>query len=358
MTPRERLLRTLAHEEPDRVPLHPQCGDEILDRMIRSTDLPPEVQDRFLRGDVDAVTFKGRIDDPIFQRYHPNTPPQAWIDDWGSGTLRHRDSGEFLLTRELYHPLAGMERPEDLDDYPFPDMTEPWRSQDIAAAVGASHAAHRPVIGQMSQTLIETCYQMRGMEELFCDLYDRPDFVERLFNRITEQRCIQARFFAESGVDVLRIGDDIATQEDVLVSPQVYRQLLKPRHAKIIAAAREVRPDIPVLYHSDGNIARFIPDMIEIGITAINPIQPEAIDPAWVKKTYGQYLTIWGAVATQRVIAFGDEADVDAEVRRRMATLAPGGGYVAGFINVAWSPRARRNVLHYMRRLHEYAVYR
>ena len=85
--------------------------------------------------------------------------------------------------------------------------------------------------------------------------------------------------FAEVGVNVLRIGDDLASQQNLLVGLDIYRQWIKPCHAKVIAAAREIQPEIPVLYHSDGNIEELIPELIEIGVTAINPIQPECIDP-------------------------------------------------------------------------------
>lgn len=136
----------------------------------------------------------------------------------------------------------------------------------------------------------------------------------------------------------------------------MYREWVKPRDAQVIEAARRVRPGIPVLYHSDGNIEALIPDFIGVGVTALNPVRPEAMDPAKVQAEYGDRLTIRGAASTQRTIAFGGEADVDAEVKERLERSAPGGGYVVGFINVTPSPRARRNVLRYMMRIHEFGV--
>jgi len=357
MTPRERLLTTLAHRRPDRVPLHFVCGDPALRAMIDAAGLPPDVRRRFLVGDVDTVAFSARRDLAVFARYHRDTPPAATVEDFGAAALRHRDSGTNLLTYQVYYPLAGVTDPAALADYPWPDFAEPDRRTHLPAAIQAAHDAGRAVIGQMSQTLVEMAYRLVPMERLFTDLAERPAFVERLFETIAAVRREQARRFAELGVDVLRIGDDLATQRGLMISPETYRRWVKPHHAAVVAAARAVRADLPVLYHSDGNIEQLIPELIDIGVTAVNPVQPECIDPAEVKRRWGDRLTIWGAVSTQRTLAAGSEADVDAEVTERMATLAPGGGYVVNFINVAWSPLARANVLRYLRAVQEQGVY-
>jgi uroporphyrinogen decarboxylase len=293
----------------------------------------------------------------VFAPYHLTTPKEATIDDWGIGRLRHQASGIYLLTQYIYHPLKDMVDVEQLENYPWPDMTEPLRFSHLKAEVEKSHAVGRPVIGQMSQTIVELAYGLRPMEQLFIDFYENPRLVQKLFEKITELRCHQARLFAEAGVDVLRIGDDLATQRNLLVGLDTYRQWIKPCHTKVIAAAREVRVDIPILYHSDGNIERLIEELIEIGVNAINPVQPECLDPAMVKKQWGNQITIWGAASTQRTIAFGTSIDVDAEIAARMEQIAPSGGYVLDFINVAWSPKARENLLRYLIGIQENGVY-
>ncbi len=357
MTPRERLITTLSHQEPDRVPINFHCGDAGLRKMIESADIAPEVKQRFIHGDVDILRFRGRKNDPVFSPYHLGTPGAATINDWGVGSLRHKASGTYLLTQYIYHPLKDVVDTEELQDYPWPDIMESDRWQHLRSEVHKSRATGRLTIGQMSQTIVELAYGLRPMEQLFIDFYENPRFVQKLFEKITEIRCFQARTFAEVGVDVLRIGDDLATQQNLLVGLDIYRQWIKPCHAKVIAAAREIQPEIPVLYHSDGNIEELIPELIEIGVTAINPIQPECIDPIMVKKRWGNKITIWGGVSTQRTIAFGTQADVDAEVAARMECVAPGGGYVVDFINTAWSPRARKNVFRYLDRIQEMGVY-
>ena len=357
MTPRERLIRTLSHQEPDRVPLNFHGGDAGLRNMIKGADFAPEIKHRFLNGDMDILRFRERKNARVFAPYHWKTPKEAAIDDWGVGRLRHKASGTYLLTQYIYHPLKSMADAAELEDYPWPDMAESVRWRHLKVEVEKSHAAGRPAIGQMSQTIVELAYGLRPMEQLFIDFYENPRFVQRLFEKITKIRCYQARTFAEVGVDVLRIGDDLATQQNLLVGLDIYRHWIKPCHAKVIAAARAVQPDIPVLYHSDGNIEKLIPELMEIGVTAINPVQPECIDPAMVKRRWGAQITIWGGTSTQRTIAFGTQTSVDAEVDARMKQIAPSGGYVVDFINVAWSPRARENLLRYLVRIQERGVY-
>ncbi len=357
MEPRERILSALAHVEPDRVPLEFQAHDPALRRAISEADVPTQVRERFLRGDVDILRCQERRNDPAFRSWHVDTPSEAIIDDWGRASLRHADSGESLLTRRLFYPLAKVHTPEGLAAYPWPDMTAHWRWRGLADAVRASHACGRATIGQMSQTLVELCYELRSMEQLFVDFRENPAIVERLFDIITDIRCVQARRLAEAGVDILRIGDDLATQQALLISPAMYRQWVKPRHRAVIDAARAVSPRVHFLYHSDGNIEELIPDLIDIGVTAVNPVQPECIEPAMVKRRWGDRVTIWGASSTQQTLAFGQREDVVTEVEQRMRTIAPGGGYVVNFVNVVWSPRSRRNLLDYLTAVQEIGVY-
>jgi len=357
MTPRARLLKTLAHEEPDRVPLHFRPGDPWLRQMIKDADLPPEVRDRFLVGDVDTLMFAQRGKPELFAAYHRDTPPAAAIDDWGIGELRHADSGETLLTKQVFYPFRGVHDPSVLVGYPWPDVTDPGRWNHLEGAVTECHRRGRPAIGQMSQTVAETAYGLCPPDQLFVDMYEHPEFVDALFQQILEIRCFQARTFAQAGVDVLRIGDDLATQRGLMISLGSYRRWFKPGHGAVIRAAREIRPDIPVLYHSDGDITDLLPDLVEIGVTAVNPVQPECMDPVEVKQRWAGKLTVWGAVGTQRPLAFGTEKEIDDEVGRLIARLAPRGGYVVNFINVAWSPRVRQNVLRYLLAVHERGVY-
>ncbi len=131
-------------------------------------------------------------------------------------------------------------------------------------------------------------------------------------------------------MDVLILGDDVSMQTGMLMSPAAWRKWFKGRLRSIIAEARSVKPHLPVFYHSDGNPAAIIPDLIEIGVTVLNPVQPECIDPLAVKQQYGDRLALWGTIGTQTTMPFGTPAEVRAEVRKRIETVGADGGLILG----------------------------
>jgi uroporphyrinogen decarboxylase len=151
---------------------------------------------------------------------------------------------------------------------------------------------------------------------------------EALLNEVVSRSVFMARRLAEAGVDFIYTGDDVGTERAMLISPATWRRFLKPRLARVIAAARAVRPDIPVFYHSDGYCEPIIPELIEIGVTILNPVQPECMDPAELKRRFGDRLAFWGTVGTQTTMPFGTPDDVRREVRHRFETVGLGGGLV------------------------------
>jgi uroporphyrinogen decarboxylase len=210
----------------------------------------------------------------------------------------------------------------------------------------------------MSQTILETAYEMRGIEQLMIDFHDRPDYVECLFEKIAQQRLVQARYFVEAGVDILRIGDDIATQQSLLVSPQLYRDRIRPFHELIVALVKERDPGIQVLYHSDGNLTALLPQLIDIGVTAINPVQPECMDLVQIKREFGKHLTLWGCMPTQSVFPYGSREDVEQHIRFLMESVAPGGGLVVNFINTILTERVLDNLDFFNAAFYEMGRYR
>jgi len=231
-----------------------------------------------------------------------------------------------------------------LKGYPFPDLAGSGADRDLEVKVSALKKDGYTVLGQMSQTILETSYNMRGLGQLMIDFYERSSYVDFLFEKIAEQRRFQARRFAEAGVDVLRIGDDIATQKSLLVSPELYRERIKPLHASIIAEARAVNPRIQVKYHSDGRLTPLLPDLIEIGVTIINPVQPECMDLAEIKRDFGNALTLWGCMPVQSVFAHGSRDDVLRHIEFLMEVVAPNGGFVAKFTNFLITEKSLENL--------------
>jgi uroporphyrinogen decarboxylase len=246
---------------------------------------------------------------------------------------------------------------EELETYPFPTFKEDWRRIHAAGLIEAHHQRGLAVGGAMAQTIFEVAWGLRGMEELFIDFKRNPEFAAYLLDRITEIRCSEAQFFAQHNVDVLILGDDVSMQTGMLMGPATWRQWFKGRMARIIDAARAIKPDLHVFYHSDGNPEAIIPELIEIGITILNPVQPECIDPVKVKQQYGDQLALWGTIGIQTTMPFGTPEDVRQEVRTCIETVGYDGGLVLGPTHTLEPEVPWENIVALYEAIDEYGVY-
>jgi uroporphyrinogen-III decarboxylase len=184
------------------------------------------------------------------------------------------------------------------------------------------------IVGVTVTTIFEAAWALRGLEQLILDMVLDPDLANHILDLPYHYHLTAARRLVELGVDMIWTGDDIGSQRDLLISPKMWRQYFKPRMANFIAELKAINPDVKVAYHSDGNIFRIIPDLIEIGVDVLNPIQPACMNPAEVKATFGEKLCFWGSIDEQHTLPFGTPEDVDAEVALRLETLGKGGGLV------------------------------
>ena len=147
-------------------------------------------------------------------------------------------------------------------------------------------------------------------------------------------------------------------QDAMLISPALWRKWVKPRYASMIDAAKEINSDVIIWYHSDGRIEPIIPDLIEIGVQVLNPVQPEAMDPAHIKSLYGDKLAFWGTVSIQQTMPFGSPDDVRAEVKQRIETVGRGGGFILAPSHVLEPEVPWENVLAFVQAAREYGSYR
>lgn len=337
---RQRVAQALAHQESDRVPFDAAgCGETH-----RAAESPEAYDDYCRRGEFRYLRHNPPAVRERFHPYLPGLPLDAEVTYWGIGrcTLRTREGHH--AGHQYWHPLAGLNSVVELERYPFPQPIQCQPLAVLAGAVAQAKAADFTVVGNMSQTILETAYLMRGIESLMMDFYERPEYVEALLAKLSQWRQFQARSLAQAGVDVLRIGDDIATQQGLLVGIDLYRQFIKPHHAAVIAAARAVNPNIHVLYHSDGNLTRLLPELIEIGVTAINPVQPECMNPVAVKREFGRHLTLWGCMPVQSLYASGTPDQIVLHLRELVNDLAGGGGLILQFFNMLVTDRVVENV--------------
>lgn len=175
-------------------------------------------------------------------------------------------------------------------------------------------------------TIWETAWYLRSMDELFVDMALEDEKAVWLLDRITDLACFRARKFAEAGVDILGLGDDIGMQDAPMISSEMCQQWLKPRLAKVISAAKEVNPELLISYHSCGFVKPFIGDLIDAGVDILNPVQPESMDFAEVFSEYNGKISFNGTIGTQQLMPHGTPEEVRAEVRRNLEIAGEKGG--------------------------------
>ena len=369
MTPRERVLACLDHEEPDRVPIivgvsnatgikigaYRRLADllgfapaerYLYDWPELGTAAPTEEVLVRLGTDVRAVLDR---EPASVMEANANRPPHSdYINSWGSGATEVRP-GEWF---PMVHPLANATTVEELADYPWPDMDDPSRVAHVtseAAALGADG-----MYGIMATPWLlfplERAFAMQGMDTFLMNMALYPAFAEALLWKIGELcKTLMGHFLTALGdnVDIIKIGDDLGTQESLLMSPAMYRSMLKPVHADFVRFIRE-RTEAAVFFHTDGDVFDLVDDFVEIGVDILNPIQTSAgkmANLSELKSRWGEALTFCGAVDTHRLLPTASPAEVHTEVQRVAGILSGDGGYMLSSVHTVMEDVPPENIL-------------
>ena len=292
-----------------------------------------------------------------YKKYYTDLPPDAqplnWNPEWGiygkaSGTAHFQG---------MLHPMQDFTGIEQFAAYPLPDFEQAYRWAGVDNRVRALKDDDLIAVANMQMTIFEISWYMRGMDNFIIDMMINPDLSEFLLERVTALREIMAANYAKSGVDILMLGDDIGSQRDMMIDPQLWRDVLKPKLRRVIEAAKRVNPDILIFYHSDGNITKVIPDLIEVGIDVLNPIQPECMDPVVLKNEYGDVLSFWGAVGTQSVLPFYTKDEVKEECKKLIEQVGRGGGLLLAPTHVIEPEVPFENIMAFLEAIEEYGRY-
>jgi len=309
---------------------------------------------RFFEMDVRGVSLNPTHLKKDFSAYHQDLPADATIDEWGvawiSGSMAH---SHFV---RMHHPLAKASSIADIEAYPFPDRTAPYRYDGLKERINSIHAEGLAT-ACFTGDIFERAWYMRGFEALLLDFLTQPDLADALLDRITEILVEVSAKVAGLGIDVLVLGDDLGGQMGLLMSPQTWRRFLKWRLARVITAAKAANPEVLIFYHSDGDISRLIPELIEIGVEILNPVQPECMDPAELKRLYGDRLSFWGTVGQQYTMPFGSPDDVYREVKERIETVGQGGGLVIAPTHILPPETPWENILAFFEAVKTYGCY-
>jgi uroporphyrinogen decarboxylase len=288
-------------------------------------------------------------------------PPHSdCIDDWGTGN-REIEPGVWFPG---IHPMREASSLDDIEAYPWPDMDDPSRVAHVASEVASLARDGRYAIMGCPWLLFpfERAHAMQGMDRFLENMIVEPEFASALLWKI-ESLCetLMGHFLDAAGpdLDMIKIGDDLGTQESLMISPDMYRRMLKPVHAAFISFIKS-RTKAKVFFHSDGDIFDLIPDFIEIGVDILNPVQSGAgrmSDLAALKRAYGKNLVFCGAIDTQRVLPAGNPEDVRAEVARVVGILGQGGGYMLSAVHTIMNEVPPENILAMADAAREYGRY-
>jgi uroporphyrinogen decarboxylase len=232
---------------------------------------------------------------------------------------------------EMIHPLGIVDRVEQLESLPWPELDESAIRDDLAADVERVHQTGRVAVGPMECTIFEFAWYARGMDQLFMDLADDNGIADWLLDWHTRRSCLLARAYARAGVDVIGLGDDVGTQHGMMMAPDYWRRHLRPRLARVIDTVRRHQADrhIRIRYHSDGAIGAILDDLVDIGVDILNPVQPECMPLDDLIPAYQDRLAFWGMVGTQTTMPFGTPDRVRAVVEQIAGFARHGAAVIA-----------------------------
>ncbi len=319
MTKRERFLAFANFQPVDRVPCHANFVGSLHARMTEHLGKDP--YEYFDMDGGGGANLRPPEDFPFpdYSAYHPehkNGEDGFHIDGNGCGHLNH---GFYHFT-EYVSPLRNATTFSEIESFPIVN-NESWLDDTLRQACEDAHAADNYAclfVGHM----YENAWQVRGYQEFLMDLLDQREWAESILDRFCDNNVRAAAAAARAGYDCIQTGDDVANQNAMMFSVDLWREIMKPRWAKVIAAARAHNPDIHVWYHSDGNVWDILDDLVEIGLTILNPVQPECLDPVAIRRRFGKRLAFDGCIGTQTTFPFGSADDMCQVVRKLSDDLA------------------------------------
>ncbi|MCP4398637.1 MAG: hypothetical protein GY801_15235 [bacterium] len=370
---KERVLKSLNFDEPDRVPL--DIGG------INNTTMHINIEKKlkeFLRingGESQMKAFNQQVvipDEQILQHFGADTrtiyiseatpwekqADGSYIDQWGLGYAQNPDGNFYNFCS---HPLSSASTIEDIEGYAFPDPRSEIRLEGLEERAKALKD-YCLVLEGLREPVFGTSSWIRGYSQFYMDLAGDEGLATAFLDRMLDFQMELTSFLLERlgpYLDVVKVGDDLGTQSNLIISPRTYRKFIKPRQEILYQHIKE-KGNCKLLLHSCGAIRKIIPDLIEIGVDALNPVQITAKDmePASLKKEFGDKISFWGGgIDTQEVLPRGAPKDVREEVRRNMELFKDGGGYVFAQVHNIMPEVPIENVVAMYEAYQEFASY-
>ena len=333
-SPKERVIKAINHEEPDRVPIYFTITPQVAEKLSQHLGIPvythpdsPHAENRIsytellveLGNDVVGIG-------PCAPKTQPTTKLEdgTLITEW---QIKYKQVG--LYNEMVEHPLANAETEADIQHFAFPDPLAEGRFEHAKATV-AKYGEQYAICGDMEATIFETAWSLVGMEKFFKDFAMEKPYVFALFDRIMEYSLGVTKEMVRIGADIIWLGDDVGAQQSMLISPLLWRNTLKERLRYIITELKREKPELKIDYHCCGSYFPIMGELIEVGVDILNALQPTAanMDLTTIKNTFGAQASLFGGIDIQKVLPFGSLNDVEQEVQRVMTAAAHGGGYI------------------------------
>jgi len=354
---RERVLRALEHQEPDRVPfdlggtgatgIHKTAYRNLRDYLgfpaveIRTEDIIQQLavvdEDVANRLQTDCRNVSPRSSAIYNLVLRDESNYTAYTDEWNIDWRMPKKGGFYYDMQR--HPLTDAETAADTQNYAWPDATDSHRFEGLGERARTAHDRGKIVIlNGLCAGVTEMHAWLRGFEQYYMDFYLHPDLAGYLMDKIVELKMAYwEHALAEAGesADIVVEADDMAGQSRLLISPETYRKFIKPRHTRLFSFIKQ-QASVKVFFHTCGAIRPLIGDLIESGVDILNPVQKSAagMDLVELKREFGQDVVFWGGgVDTQHVLNFGTPQDVRDDVKCSIDALAPGGGFVLSTVH-------------------------
>ncbi len=378
IAPRERVLSSLAHEQPDRVPVDflatPEIWEKLrqhfgLDTVPLSDDMYSdpvwenilhllEVDCRVISYDQfcsppDSILKKGAKQE-WWNVKGRSTPARMWRQKLTDGTSYDifgrcfREEANKTGSYEVNIPVIKDEATvSELASYPWPDP-DWWDFSGIRGLIARINTDTQYHIRFRLGAVFEVAWQLRGLDSFLMDLALSPAVPRYMMERLTDIYVENLeRVFALAGdtIDMVYFYDDVATQNALMLSKPMWEEFIKPHHQKIIDAIKKHRKT--VIYHCDGAVYDLLADLVAMGVEVLNPIQADApgMDPLRLKKNFGDVLSFHGGIDIIKTLPMGSVDDVRNEVRERIAVLGKNGGYIMASSHHIQSDTPLENVL-------------
>lgn len=316
MTSKERVLCALRKIKPDRVPIYNSFTPQIVEGLCRHFHCLPDELDEVIGNDVKRISFS-----PPRSFHATILTDGSFTDEWGIVYKRVGYYDEMIA-----HPLSDLKK---INHYQFPDPWAPGRF-DQAKKILQNNHHQLATMGFLGSTNFEPAWYLVGLEKFLIEFYEENPVIDYILDQTLHFYQAISQQLISLGIDIIMCGDDVGTQQGMMISPQVWRKRLKPRLEQLFKTFRQSNPEIIIIYHSDGNIEPIIPDLIELGLDVLNPIQPKCMNPADIKRKYGDHLAFFGTIDEQETLPFLNEEEVRREVKLRIETVGYNGGLLLG----------------------------